>query len=167
MQKRPTRNVKQPFLPRFQPKKEEKTRLFRASSASLVQRYNISSRNPNRINISQHRLNHQFAAICSSEGRACIILRGAQGRLISTDAIGMPPITEEPLVRTRARRKKRIAASQPLFRQTPTYKKTAPKSRPNAHYKGIWGLGSQKIRVEMKKTIKSLGEIPNNSYICE
>ena len=54
--------VKIPFLGQ---KKEEKTRLFRALSSSLVQRYNIFRRNPNRFNISQHTSNvnlQRFAA---------------------------------------------------------------------------------------------------------
>ena len=66
--------VKMPF---FGAKKEEKTRLFRAISSSLVQRYNIFRRNPNCVNTSQHFLRLQFAAICSRRGLACVILRGA------------------------------------------------------------------------------------------
>ena len=65
------------FYPFFGPKKEEKTRLFRALSSSLIQIYNIFRRNPNRLNISQHSLRLQFAAICSRRGLACVILRGA------------------------------------------------------------------------------------------
>ena len=64
-------------IPFFRPKKEEKTRLFRALSSLLVQIYNIFRRNPNRLNISQHSLRLQFAAICSRRGLACVILRGA------------------------------------------------------------------------------------------
>ena len=40
--------------PLYWPKKEEKVPCFRALSSSLVQRYNIFPRNPNRVNISQH-----------------------------------------------------------------------------------------------------------------
>ena len=43
--------VKMPF---FCPKKEEKTRCLWALSSSLIQRYNIFRRNPNRFNISQY-----------------------------------------------------------------------------------------------------------------
>ena len=64
------------FYPFFWPKKEEKTRLFRALSSSLVQRYNIFRRNPNCVNTSQHSINRPFAAICSRRGLACVILRG-------------------------------------------------------------------------------------------
>ena len=66
--------VKMPF---FWPKKEEKTRCLWAFSSSLVQRYNIFRRNPNRVNSSQHFINSPFAAICSRRGLACCILRGA------------------------------------------------------------------------------------------
>ena len=40
--------------PLYWAKKEEKVPCFRALSSSLVQRYNIFPRNPNRVNISQH-----------------------------------------------------------------------------------------------------------------
>ena len=62
-------------MPFFGPKKEEKTRLFRALSSSLVQRYNIFRRNPNYVNISQQSINSPFAAICSRRGLRCCILR--------------------------------------------------------------------------------------------
>ena len=71
--------VKFPFLG---PKKEEKTRLFRALSSSLVQRYNIFRRNPNCINISQQSTDCSFAAICSRRGLACVILREAHQSVV-------------------------------------------------------------------------------------
>ena len=40
-------------MPFFGQKKRRKTRLFRALSSLLVQRYNIFRRKPNRFNISQ------------------------------------------------------------------------------------------------------------------
>ena len=33
--------------------------------------------------------------------------------------------------------------------------------------RGFWGFRTQKICVEIKKIKESLGEILNNSYICE
>ena len=86
-------------MPFFRPKKEEKTRLFRALSSSLVQRYNIFRRNPNRVNTSQHSINHPFAAICSRRGLARIILRGRTlkgGE--SLGAMGLLQILEHPLI---------------------------------------------------------------------
>ena len=68
-----TSEVKIPF---FSPKKEEKTRLFRALASLLIQRYNIFRRNPNCFNISQQPNGASFAAICSRRGLARIILRG-------------------------------------------------------------------------------------------
>ena len=70
-------------MPFFCPKKEEKTRCLWAPSSSLTQRYNISRRNPNPVNISQHSINSQFAANCSRRGSRCIILRGNLEFLIS------------------------------------------------------------------------------------
>ena len=55
-------------IPFFGQKKEEKTRMFRASSSSLVQRYNISSRNPNRVNISQQPLGFNLQRFAADGG---------------------------------------------------------------------------------------------------
>ena len=75
-------------MPFFSPKKEEKTRLFRALSSLLVQRYNIFRRNPNRVNTSQHSLRPQFAAICSRRGLRGVILRGAHEKCWQASAQG-------------------------------------------------------------------------------
>ena len=66
--------VKKPF---FWAKKEEKTRLFRAISSSLVQRYNIFRRNPNRFNISQHTSNVNLQRFAADGGWRVLYYEGA------------------------------------------------------------------------------------------
>ena len=55
-------------MPFFGQKKEEKTRMFRALSTLLVQRYNIFHRNPNRVNISQQPLGFNLQRFAADGG---------------------------------------------------------------------------------------------------
>ena len=63
-------------IPFFWTKKEEKTRLIRAFSSSLVQRYNIFRRNPNRVNISQHASNINLQRFAADGGRRVLYYEG-------------------------------------------------------------------------------------------
>ena len=74
------------FYPFFWPKKEEKTRCLWAVSFSLVQRYNIFRRNPNRFNISQHSSNVNLQRFAADGGSRVLYYEVSKEGLVSIEA---------------------------------------------------------------------------------